>query len=405
MAINPEYQTSMEDGMLVPVRHPFYRRTGNPLRDLVDDINFPHFCYKAVAYTYVLTILWGFYMILPLPGHWSTDGQPDNVTIFSRDYTNYFDVFKVSSACHLQAPDLYLPAIDAIPSLNGSSYCSTRLGFLSAISEGNTSSPDIQHWVQGCRYPWYSIDEICTIIGRFSAIIFVGDSSLQSIYNGFNILLRQDLVNGCLATWDMPDGAQLHCRCENQFTEPFCVKYFVNSSLQLPPQSWRADRRDKYHCDRSTRHEYLEVNYSPAPTTVLDKLDSLITRPGPSASQRKPVAIVHGLSPDSLPVERAAASVFEFKHRASSLTANALMLWIGPGATGTREPLNDDRDREIRAFDEYMALSAARFGVDVLGMWKATFHAWSLDGPRSQEKLAITQAMMVVNWLSWLEAR
>ena len=42
--------------------------------------------------------------------------------------------------------------------------------------------------------------------------------------------------------------------------------------------------------------------------------------------------------------------------------------------------------------------------VDVLGMWNLTVQANSWDGMRFGESVVITQAMMVLNWLSRLES-
>lgn len=79
------------------------------------------------------------------------------------------------------------------------------------------------------------------------------------------------------------------------------------------------------------------------------------------------------------------------------------MLWIGPGATGAYGPDNDDGDHQVWPFDGHMAWVARMHGIDVLRMWNVTAHGWSLEGPRSAEKQAVTQAMMVLNWLSRLD--
>jgi hypothetical protein len=50
----------------------------------------------------------------------------------------------------------------------------------------------------GCTYKWFSTAEICMILERFNAIIFLGGDIAQTIYTAFNILLRKDLAVGGL---------------------------------------------------------------------------------------------------------------------------------------------------------------------------------------------------------------
>src|SRR5437763_616749 len=54
----------------------------------------------------------------------------------------------------------------------------------------------------GCSYHWYDTAKICLILERFDGVVFVGDETLQSIYAGFNILLRQDLGLGAMKQWE-----------------------------------------------------------------------------------------------------------------------------------------------------------------------------------------------------------
>jgi hypothetical protein len=80
------------------------------------------------------------------------------------------------------------------------------------------------------------------------------------------------------------------------------------------------------------------------------------------------------------------------------------MLWIGPTAAGHVEIKGRKGNQEIWDFDRKMARVAAENDVDVLGMWNMTVQAGSWDGMRFGERVAIVQAMMVVNWLSRLES-
>ena len=78
------------------------------------------------------------------------------------------------------------------------------------------------------------------------------------------------------------------------------------------------------------------------------------------------------------------------------------MLWLGPTASGHTEIRGRKGNQEIWDFDHQMRTVAEDNGVEVLGMWNMSVQAGSWDGVRFGEKVALTQAMMVVNWLARL---
>jgi hypothetical protein len=80
------------------------------------------------------------------------------------------------------------------------------------------------------------------------------------------------------------------------------------------------------------------------------------------------------------------------------------MLWIGPTAVGHIDIKDRKGNQEIWDFDKQLAHVAAQNDIEVLKMWNVTVQASSWDGLRFSEKVAITQAMMVINWLSRLES-
>ena len=80
------------------------------------------------------------------------------------------------------------------------------------------------------------------------------------------------------------------------------------------------------------------------------------------------------------------------------------MLWIGPTAAGHVEIKNRKGNQEIWDFDKQTARVAMENDVEVLKMWNMTVQAGSWDGLRFGERVAIIQAMMVINWLGRLES-
>lgn len=53
---------------------------------------------------------------------------------------------------------------------------------------------------------WFSTEEVCEILGRFSKVIIVGDSMMRHIIGSLNVLMRKDLGYGAVTDWNFsPD--------------------------------------------------------------------------------------------------------------------------------------------------------------------------------------------------------
>ncbi|OAG37964.1 hypothetical protein AYO21_07814 [Fonsecaea monophora] len=383
---------------LQPLRPALLTRLKWHFRDGLDyfnELNFPRVMYHLLSIVYFCFILYLTYYVLPLPGHWTPIQQSDKVPVVSQDLNK-----QVSTKCLLCAhkPDVQPPSQD--PPLHGApkAYCPRRKDLLEAMSGGGRIGFDAPYFPRDCHYRWYSVEEICMILERFDAIVFVGDSSIQAIYNGLSILLRQDLTHGALRTWDMDKEKLRQCSCDNQFTSQACSEHFITSSNDLTSHHLgRADH--PYLCSR-TVHSFLETGGSPSPSFAIEKFKQLVPRV--ARSNYHPIAIVHGLSPNTATPETAIASLEEFLALADSSHRKTPMLWIGPTASGHTEIRGRKGNQEIWDFDRRLALVAEDNDVEVLRMWNMTVQTTSWDGMRFGEKVAITQAMMVLNWLGRL---
>lgn len=251
----------------------------------------------------------------------------------------------------------------------------------------------------GCHYRWYTVAEICAIFDRFDAIVFVGDASLQTAYNGLNILLRQDLAYGSLKTWTMNEEEIAGCKCDNQFIKESCTKHFISSSDELL-HNHGSKHQNSYVCQQPP-HAFLGVDQAPAPASVVSSFKSLIPKTPPS--HYKPIAIIHSLTlANDIPL--ATASLTEFLHLADASGRKTPMIWIGPPAAGHIEVKGRKGNQEVWHFANEMAKVASQKDVEVLGMWNLTVQANTWDGLRFGEQVAITQAMMIINWLARLES-
>lgn len=105
-------------------------------------------------------------------------------------------------------------------------FCSSRADLLTAMSSGGRAGFDAVYMPQNCQYRWYSSAEICFILERFDALLFIGDDLVRQLYAAFNILLREDLATGALQP-EAPADEREHCHCNAQFVRPKCREHFV----------------------------------------------------------------------------------------------------------------------------------------------------------------------------------
>jgi hypothetical protein len=82
----------------------------------------------------------------------------------------------------------------------------------------------------GCTYRWFNAPEVCMILERFGSVTFIGDETIQDIYAGFNILLREDFALGSLDTNSIGSTEQQACKCDAQFTNRTCRGFALKSS-------------------------------------------------------------------------------------------------------------------------------------------------------------------------------
>lgn len=336
----------------------------------------------------------------PLPTRTSPSEYTLHAKRVSADTHSYFAPFDGFAQCNIKATDLYDPPLrNSLGQYEHGAFCSTRKRLLESMSNGGRAGFDVPYTPAHCHYRWYSTVEICMILERFDAVVFVGDDSLQSIYNGFNILLRQDLSAGALKAWEMDKDTLDSCRCDLQFSTPVCSQHYVTSSDEV--NSNTPSIGSAYACSRFP-HAILKIDGTSASKDVADRIAELAPRV--PRSNYHPVPIIHSLSPASASLSAASESLLHFLALADASKRKTPMLWIGPTAAGHTEIKGRKGNQEIWDFDAGMAKTADKNDIEVLKMWNLTVQASSFDGLHFGEKVAITQAMMVVNWLSRLES-
>lgn len=221
---------------------------------------------------------------------------------------------------------------------------------------------------------------------------------LHSIYGAINVLLRQDLALGALDVSTMDQASKDNCRCVNQFVKQDCRQHFVEGA-ERAMQSEQAGR--PYFCNR-LKHAFIKVDSGNPSLVAVEKFKQLA--PKAPRSRYRPIPIIHSLAPSTMSTTDAATSLVKFVELADDSDRNTPMLWIGPTAAGHIELKGRKGNQEIWDYHRKMASVAEDNDVEILEMWNMTVQATSWDGMRFGEKVAITQAMMVMNWLSRLQS-
>jgi hypothetical protein len=235
------------------------------------------------------------------------------------------------------------------------------------------------------------------ILERFDSLIFIGDDTLQTIYNGLNILLRKDLALGALKFSDLTPEERITCRCENQFIKDTCSKHALTSSDQIPSNS-----QNPSFCSR-TPHTYLPVTGPSFSQSTLKSLRTFIPKAPPSNYHPLPIITSLGTTnPPSTPL--ATQTLSELLTFADSTARKTPILWIGPAAAGHLDIRGRVGNNDLWTFSTEMERVAREKDVETLGLWNLTVQAASWDGRRFGTRVAVVQAMMVLNWLSRLES-
>lgn len=166
-------------------------------------------------------------------------------------FASYLSRFEGHQDCGITSKDLYTPPIP--PDAHAPKhtlFCSNRAKLLDALSGGGRHGFEAPFFSKGCHYRWYSTPEICMILERFDAVVFIGDDMVKHIYTAFNMLLRENIATGGLKQWELTGSERDACRCENQIVKPDCATHTIteNSALRETDGS---GHKSPYYCDRS----------------------------------------------------------------------------------------------------------------------------------------------------------
>ena len=164
---------------------------------------------------------------------------------------SYFVHFEGHQDCGITSRQLYVPPVlPTTQSQEHSLFCHNRAKLLDAMTGGGRHGFEAPFSPVGCHYRWYSTPEICMILERFDAIVFIGDDMLKHIYAAFNMLLRENIAMGGLKQWELTEKERSICRCDSQLTKSECSKHAITASSALAENDAKSGHKSPYYCER-----------------------------------------------------------------------------------------------------------------------------------------------------------
>ncbi|GKZ70081.1 hypothetical protein AnigIFM50267_005331 [Aspergillus niger] len=382
-------------------------------RRLIRRVTWRSSTYKLMACLWVLGVFYIVWLIRDVFYYpfYASSRQP----VTSKDANDLLAPYVGRQECDISSLSLFTPPQpgdgERAP---GNPYCQSRDALLNAMSNGGRHGFDAAYTSQGKCH----IDCFAPRIGHFGFSegpqrdnsCFPDSQTDRPLQDAlivgslapkwFNILLREDLATGSLREWEISKGHGHDCRCESQFTSSLCLPLRITSSDEVYAQEGSSATRRPYPCSSRIPHAFLATSSSPAPRGVIEKFRRMVAR---GVGRNRPVPVILSLSlSTSYSLSTAKSSMDEWLTLAQASGRNTPFLWVGPTAPGLQKDLRDNIHASSWQYSQDTAQEARNRGLDALGMYNATLQADSWDGKHYGEKVALIQAMMVVNWLAAL---
>lgn len=138
---------------------------------------------------------------------------PEPIPYRSPDSVDSFAGFKYRTTCNISSLDLHSPF---------SPLCQDRASMMAAMSGGGRPGFDAPYMPRGCDMRWFTAEEACDILSRFSKVLIVGDSMMRHVTGSINVLLRKDLGYGAVTDWNFSPEERRECFCNMQFNVKAC---------------------------------------------------------------------------------------------------------------------------------------------------------------------------------------
>lgn len=292
--------------------------------------------------------------------------------------------------------------------------CPDKASLLEAMSNGGRAGYDMPYIPLRCDMRWYSTDEICTILSRFSHIYIIGDSLQRHLNQAFYVLLRRNIGLGGLRDWELgeeqtPDApARDFCMCNGQVYSHNCSDRIIsrldwavgNGSFSLPCAtdafdlsyhrllSWPLSDydlnglSDTFPAQRPAKPPVFLVHH-----THWNKIDLNATRDW--------LAQINDQLQDKVPwLDGLLKKLYLY------MTASAGGLTSAYGVTVSMGSRVEVANFELKMRDE-----AREMGIDFLGLWNMSAQTLQTDAVHSTLRTNLLKAQMALNWMDRLDVK
>ncbi|KAB8737511.1 hypothetical protein FH972_026470 [Carpinus fangiana] len=314
------------------------------------------------------------------------------------DVQDSFAKYRRTDKCFLSSLELHEPF---------EPLCPDRKSVLRAMSDGGRAGQNAPYVPRGCDMRWYTTEEVCEIMSRFSYVWTVGDSLMRHVTSAIHLLMREDLIEGGYTKW-RPNSSQ-DCTCRGASENGACFANEAWSSREI----WDEDPKSM-HCPKEStaRLEYTVHNKYPLDDDNLNGYRLIM----PKAAPPKPMAFIfgHGLWND-LKIEDT-RGWFEqidklIRKEMPWVTAEGgsyPKLFMTPNAGGVNKPANfqdAQGNYAVMRFEWAVESIAAEYDFEVAGTVNMTVQSDSPDGTHAGRRADLIKAQMILNWLDRLEGR
>ncbi|KAJ8607347.1 hypothetical protein MRB53_040365 [Persea americana] len=321
------------------------------------------------------------------------------------DVSDTFAHFRHAKKCGVSSLDLHIPFTPL---------CPDRASVLAAMSGGGRAGYDTPYIPRGCDMRWYTSEEVCEILSRFSHIFFMGDSIMRLVNNAFYILLREDIGLGAIAGWDFKPVKNWYittktvreCMCNAQFENGAC------SHLAISNYEYAiGNTSTSLVCKAGT----LDLSYHALIQQPLSEDDlTAMTHTVSSTRPPKPYVFLyhHGFWNNmDLPatekwIDEIDGALRQHLPWLRSKNAFFPRLFLSANAAGPNKPpewvWTQGNVALMKREKELESVTAVR-RMELLGLYNMSVQARIPDGTHADMKTNLIKAMMVLNWLDHLD--
>lgn len=330
------------------------------------------------------------------------------------DTDDAFASYKYASECGISSIDLHMPF---------SPLCLDKKSLLRAMSGGGRPGYDMPYVPLSCDMRWYSTEEACTILTRFSHVAFIGDSLMRHIVNAMYVFLRADIGYGAIADWDLDLGAEggisqrEDCMCAAQTGKHICSNAVISQTSWVTGNTSIASEYSPLACSPSINGDinlsFTRSNAYPATQEELEEIRMVLPETEFN-TPRKPYAFVlHSTFWNNVNATATVAWVEQITEHLRS-TVPSLSSWSthmnrifvtanAGGLSKNAQYLEAQGNQQLGNFEKDISPTLEERGVDVLGCFNMSLQALTSDGTHASFASNLLKAQMILNWLESVE--